>query len=75
MWSVSYHFIETIVKENLVRTEHDISQNLIVGHLNMSNSNSQTENLLQLELDGGTNLGDLVVEVFSMGNRGWEFTS
>jgi hypothetical protein len=34
-------------------TEHDIGEDLVIGHLNMANSDAQAEDLLELELDGG----------------------
>jgi hypothetical protein len=55
------------------RTQHDISENLIVSHLDVPNSNTQAENLLELELDGGANLGELVGEILSVRDGGGEF--
>ena len=34
------------------RTEHDVGEDLVVGHLDEADSDAQAENLLQLELDG-----------------------
>jgi len=48
---------------------------LILGHANVSDSDTHAENLLKLELDGGLNLGDLGAEVLVVGDGGWEFTS
>lgn len=34
----------------------------------MADSNTQAQDLFELELDGGANLGDLVVEVLGVGH-------
>ena len=41
----------------------------------MSNSDTQTENFLELELDGGTNFGDLDGKIFAVGDGRREFSS
>jgi hypothetical protein len=43
-----------------VDRQHDVGNQLILSHLKMTNSNTETENLLQLELDGGTELVGLI---------------
>ena len=48
---------------------------MILGHTNVSDSDTHAENLLKLELDGGLDLGDFGAEVFVVGDGGWEFTS
>jgi hypothetical protein len=40
----------------------------------VTDGNSQTQDLLQLELDGGSDFDGLLLEVFGVGNRGREFT-
>ena len=59
----------------MVRTQHDVGKDLVVRHLDVADSNTQTENLFQLELDGRTNFDELVAEVLSMGNGGGELSS
>jgi hypothetical protein len=54
-------------------TEHDVSKDLVVVHLDVADSNTQAQNLLELELDGGANLRALCGEVFSMRHGGREF--
>ena len=39
-----------------IRTQHDVAKDLVLGHLNMADGDTQAENLLELELDGGANL-------------------
>lgn len=57
------------------RTEHDVGKNLVLSHLDVADSDTQAENLLELELDGRADLGQLVGKVFSMRYRGREFSS
>lgn len=45
------------------RTKHDIGEDLVIGHLDVADSDTQTQDLLELELDGGADLSDLVGEV------------
>ena len=56
-------------------TQHDVSKNLVIRHLHMANSNTQAENLLELELDGRANLGKLVGEVLGVRDGSGEFAS
>lgn len=58
-----------------ILTQHDIGKNLILSHLDVSDSDTQAENLLELELDGRTDLSELVGEVFGVGHRGGELSS
>ena len=57
------------------RTQHDVSKDLVVGHLDVANGNTETEDLLQLELDGRTDLSELVGQVLSVGDGGGELSS
>ena len=59
----------------MLRTQHDVSEDLVVGHLDVTNSNTHTQDLLKLELDGGTNFVDLVVQIFRVRDGSWEFAS
>ena len=59
----------------MLRTQHDVSEDLVVGHLDVTNSNTQAKNLLELELDRGTDLRDLVVEILSVRDGGGELAS
>ncbi len=60
------------MKEKL--TEHDVGEDLIIVHVDVTDSDAQAQNLLKLELDGGAHLGDLVNEIFVVGDGGGEFT-
>ena len=43
-----------------VDRQHDVGNQLIFSHIEVTDSNTETENLLQLELDGGTDLVGLI---------------
>ena len=47
-------------------TQHDIAENLVLGHLDVADSDTQAENLLELELDGRADLSQLVVKVLGV---------
>ena len=48
------------------RTQHDVAENLVVGHLDVTDGNTQAKDLLELELDGRADLSELVLEVFGV---------
>jgi len=53
---------------------HDVGEELILGHLDVTNSDTQAEDLLELELDGGTDLISLVANVVGVGDGGGELS-
>jgi len=59
-------------RDEVVDGQHDVSNELILGHLDVSDSDTHAQNLLQLELDGGLDLGDLSGKVISVRDRGRE---
>ena len=48
------------------RIQYDVGEDLVVGHLDVADGDTQTENLLQLELDGRADLSELVLEVLGV---------
>ena len=62
-------------RDQEVGGEHDLGDNLVLLHLDVTNSNSQAENLLKLELDGRSDLSNLGNKVLIVRNRGRELTS
>ena len=52
-----------------LRTKHDVSEHLIVAHLDVADGDAKAEHLLELELDRRAHLGDLVLEVLSVRHR------
>ena len=45
------------------RTQHDVGEDLVVGHLDVADGDAQAKNLLELELDRRADLVQLVREV------------
>lgn len=58
--------------DKVVDGEHQVGDELVLGHADVANSNTEAENLLQLELDGGLDVGDLGGHVLSVGDGGGE---
>jgi len=61
-------------RDQEVDGHHDVGKELILSHLNVTNSDTQAENLLKLELDGGTDLVGLLTDVIGVGDGGGELT-
>ena len=59
----------------VVDGQHDVGDQLILGHTDVSNSDTHAQDLLQLELDGGLDLGDFAGEIFVVRNGGGELAS
>jgi len=57
-----------------VDRQHDVGNQLIFSHTDVTNSNTETENLLQLELDGGTELVGLIGQGIVVGDGSRELT-
>ena len=57
------------------RTQHDVGEDLVLGHLDVADGNTQAENLLELELDRRADLSNLVGQVLSVGHGGGELAS
>lgn len=55
--------------------QHGVLDNLILGHLDIANGNTQAEHLFKLELDCSLQLVHLFLQVISVRNGGGEFTS
>lgn len=62
-------------RDEIVDSQHDVTDQMILSHANVSNSNTETQHLLELELDGALDIGDLLREVLGMGNRSGELSS
>ena len=56
-------------------TQHDVAENLVLGHLDVADSDTQAENLLELELDGRADLSQLVVKILRVRHRSRELAS
>ena len=49
------------MEQSILRTQHHVSKHLVIGHLDVANSDPQAKNFFELELDGGTNFSDLLL--------------
>lgn len=58
--------------DEVVDGQHDVADQLLRVHANVSDGNTHAEHLLQLELDGGLDLVELASEVISVRDRGRE---
>jgi hypothetical protein len=57
-----------------VDREHGVGKDLLLVHLDVTDSDTEAEDLLELELDGRADLGDLVAKVLVVGDGGRELT-
>jgi len=55
-----------------IDAQHDVGEDLILGHLDVADSNTQAKNLLELELDRRLNFDDLVAKILSVTDGGGE---
>ena len=58
-----------------VHGQVDVLSQLLLRHLNVSNSNIQAQNLLHLELDGGLEVEHLGLDVIGVGDQARELAS
>ena len=58
--------------DEVVDGQHDVANKLLIGHVDVADSDTHAENLLELELDGGLDFGDLGAEVLVVGDGGRE---
>lgn len=57
----------------IIDSQHDVRDQLILGHAHITNGDTQAEHLLQLKLDCRLDFGDLVGEIFVVRDWGREF--
>lgn len=48
------------------RTKHDVREDLVLSHVNVTDSNTQAQHLLELELDCRADLRKLVSKILGM---------
>jgi hypothetical protein len=58
--------------DEVIDGEHDIADELVLGHADIAHRHAETEHLLELELDRALDLGHLDVEVLGVCDRGRE---
>lgn len=62
-------------RDKVVDGKHDVGDELVLGHADVADGNTEAENLLKLELDGGLDVVDLGGHVLVVRDGGREFTS
>lgn len=62
-------------RDEEVDGKHGVGKELVVSHLAVTDSDTEAENLLQLELEGRLDLVDLLLEVLGVRNRSGELSS
>lgn len=60
--------------DEVVDGEHQVGDDSLLLHLDVADGNTEAENLLQLELDGGLDVVDLGGHVLSVGDGGRELS-
>lgn len=60
--------------DQVVDGQHDIGDQLILGHTDVSDGDTHAQDLLQLELDGALDLGDFASEIFGVRDWGGELS-
>lgn len=58
--------------DEVVDGEHEVGNEGLLLHLDVADGNTEAQNLLELELDGGADVGDLDGHVLSGGDGGRE---
>jgi len=60
--------------DEVVDGQHEVGNKLLLGHANVADGDTKTQNLLELELDGGLDVGNLLLHVVGMADRSGELT-
>lgn len=70
------HVLPSLLEEGdeVVDGQHDVGDELILSHANVTDGDTHAENLLKLELDGGLDVVDLALEVLVVRDWGWELS-
>merc|ERR1719300_1024940 len=58
-----------------VHGQVNVLDQFFLSHANVANSNTEAQDLLHLELDGGLQIQSLLFQVVIVGDQSWEFTS
>ena len=74
--SQTTHILPALLQQRheIVDSQHDITDQLILRHAHIANRHTQTQYLLQLELDRALDLRRLRPKILSMRYWRWEFT-
>ena len=58
--------------DQVVDGEHEVGNQLLLVHANVADGDTKAQHLLELELDGGLDVGDLLLHVLGVGDGGGE---
>lgn len=61
-------------RDQEVDRQHGVLHDVVLGHVDVADGDTETEDLLQLELDGRLDLDDLSVEVLTVRDGGGELS-
>ncbi len=61
-------------RDQEVDGQHGVGDNLVLFHVNVSDGDTETQDLFKLEFDGGSDFGDFTTEIFVVRDWGREFT-
>ena len=61
-------------RDQEVDGQHGVLHDVVFGHVDVTDSDTETEDLLQLELDGGLDFGDLSGEILRVRDGGGELS-
>ena len=61
--ATSVNKIKNLSRYHTTRTQHDVTKDLVIRHLNMANSDTKAQHFLELELDRRAHLRELVVQI------------
>lgn len=59
-------------RHQVVDGKHDVRNKLVFRHIHIAHSHTHTEHLLQLELDGRLDFGNLLRQIFAVRDWGGE---
>jgi hypothetical protein len=70
------HVLPSLFQERnqVVDGQHDVTDQLVLSHTDVSDGDTQAENLLELELDGALDVIDLVGQVLGVGDGSRELS-
>lgn len=63
--SQASHVLPSLLQQRykVVNSQHNVGDQLVLSHADISDSHTHTQDLLQLELNGGLDFGDLAAQI------------
>lgn len=59
--------------DQIVDSQHDVRDQFVLGHSHVTDRDTETQHFLELKFNGGFDFGDLLAEVFVVGDGGGKF--